>query len=164
MSSASLFLVFLNENIHLKRLIQKINNFQPDFVGITSEIIRSQSPLPVVIVPSVPPLVAVPNEPSPAVVVSSISTCTGLVGNAVSCVVVIVVVPTAAAFVGNATACVVTASDSVGDAVAWLIVVWMSLDCTVDKTVFVVVDVITGEIAIFCPRVVVFGVVFRLVL
>ena len=120
---------------------------------------RSQSPLPVVIVPSVSPLVAVSNKRSPAVVVSSISTCIGFVGNAVC-----VVVPTAAAFVGNAVACVVTASASVGDVVVWLIVVWLSLDCTVDETVFVVVVMITGETAIFCPRVVVFGVVFRLVL
>ena len=46
---------------------------QPGFVGITSEIIESQSPLPVAVldVPSVPPLivVAVSDVPSPTVVV-----------------------------------------------------------------------------------------------
>ena len=57
----------------LKRTIQKINHCQPGFVGITSEIIESQSPLPVAVldVPSVPPLivVAVSDVPSPTVVV-----------------------------------------------------------------------------------------------
>ena len=72
------------------------------------------------------------------------------------CVVGIVVVVTAAAIVGHAVVCVVTASASVRDAVVWLFV-----DCTVDETVL---DVITGYATIFCPRVVVFGVGFRLVL
>ena len=67
------------------------------------------------------------------------------------CVVGIVVVVTAAAIVGHA---VVTSSASVEDAVVWLFA-----DCTADETVLV-----SGNITIFCPRVVVLGVGFRLVL